>query len=79
MERESPQHKPCPPFRIQEKQARVLFDHTHFALFAESDDDSGPLVVYHVIGPTELDTPPRESDSGCRTAAGRVSNSTTSS
>lgn len=26
--------------------------------FAESGDDKGPLVVHHVIGPTELDTPP---------------------
>ena len=53
--------KPEGPFRIQEKNARVLFGHTHFARFAESGDGGGPLVVHHVIGPTELDTPPRGS------------------
>jgi len=53
--------RPEGPFRIQEKNARVLFGHTHFARFADSGDGSGPLVVHHVIGSTDLDTPPRSS------------------
>lgn len=50
--------KPEGPFRIQEKNARVLFGHTHFARFADSGDGSGPLVVHHILGASELDTPP---------------------
>lgn len=53
--------KPEGPFRIQEKNARLLFGHTHFARFAQSADGSGPLVVHHLIGPTGLDTSPRAS------------------
>jgi hypothetical protein len=49
--------RPEGPFRIQEKNARLLFGQTHFARFAGGSSDE-PLVVHHIMTATGLDTAP---------------------